>query len=158
MTVTIGSDYGTSYGAAAGFSMGSVIVSLAISVLVIVAMWKLFVKAGKPGWTAIVPFYNMYTAFDMVYGNGLKFLFLLIPFYNIYVGIKFYIDFAKVFGKSAGFGIGLIFLSPIFMCVLAFSDARYLGVKGRPVAQSYSAPKSDEDAKAALKAKLQARK
>ena len=52
-------------------------------------------------------------------------LLTLIPLYNIYVIIKFYLDLAHAFGKTTGFGIGLIFLSPIFMCILGFDDSTF---------------------------------
>lgn len=163
-TTTIGSDYG--YGASAGLGamMGVyIVVWLAVCVVMIVAMWKVFTKAGKPGWAAIIPFYNTYTLFDMVYGNGWKFLFLLVPFYNIYVGIKMYIDLASAFGKSGGFAVGLIFLNPIFMCILGFGPAVfepkcYTSIKKQAMPTGTARQMSDEEAKAALKAKLQSRK
>ena len=163
-TTTIGSDYG--YGASAGLGamMGVYsIVWLAVCVAMIVAMWKVFTKAGKPGWAAIIPIYNTYTLFDMVYGKGWKFLFLLVPFYNIYVGIKLYIDLAHCFGKSGGFAVGLIFLNPIFMCILGFGSAvfespYYKSVHVQATMAGTARQMSDEEAKAALKAKLQARK
>lgn len=109
-------------------SPGVSICSLALSVLLLVSMWVLFKKAGRKGWEAIIPFYNIYTAFDILYGNGIKFLTLLIPIYNIYVCIKYCFDFAKVFGKSTGFGFGILFLPYVFMPILAFSsDSQYVG-------------------------------
>lgn len=102
------------------------ILSLAFSILSLVAMWKVFIKMGYAGWESIVPFYNVYILFQALYGNGWKMLLLLIPLYNIYVAIKMEIDLAAAFGKSTGFGIGLIFLTPIFMCILAFSDSQYI--------------------------------
>ena len=99
----------------------------ALCVLGIVSMWKIFVKSGRSGWKCLIPFYNMYCEFDMLYGNGWKFLLLLIPFYNIYVAIKFVFDLAKAFGKGTGFGFGLLFLSFIFQCILAFGPAEYVG-------------------------------
>lgn len=104
------------------------LITIAVSVLVIIAQWKLFVKAGRHGWAALIPFYNTYTMFDIVYGNGISFLKLLIPFYNIYVMIKFYLDFAVCYGQSAAYGIGLWLLSPVFFPLLAFSsDTAYRG-------------------------------
>lgn len=103
------------------------IISLALAVVSYVAMWRVFEKADRPGWAALIPFYNAYTEFDIVYGNGWKFLLLLIPFYNIYVAIKFDIDFAHAYGQSTAFGVGLIFLSTIFTCILGFGSAEYEG-------------------------------
>ncbi len=98
-----------------------------LSILFIVAMWKIFTKANKPGWAAIIPFYNSYILFEIVLGSGIKFLWLFVPFVNIYFGILVSIKLAHSFGKSTGFGIGLLFLSPIFLPMLAFSDAEYIG-------------------------------
>ena len=101
---------------------------LAFLVLGVVAMWKIFEKAGEPGWAAIIPFYNLYVLFKITWGNGWKFLFLLIPIANIVFAIITMVKLAKAFGKSGGFAVGLIFLSIIFYCILAFDQSQYLGV------------------------------
>lgn len=100
--------------------------SLAFNILTLIAMWKVFMKMGYQGWESIVPFYNVYILFKEMYGNGWRMLLMLIPLYNIYVAIKIDLDLASAFGKSTGFGIGLIFLPPVFMCILAFSDSQYI--------------------------------
>ena len=109
-------------------SPGMTILRLAFAVLAIVAMCKIFEKAGKPGWAAIIPFYNIYVLFEITWGNGWKFLFLLIPIANIVFAIITMVKLAKAFGKSGGFAVGLIFLSIIFYCILAFDNSQYLGV------------------------------
>lgn len=137
-------------------ALGSMqIVTMIVAVVSIVAMWKLFTKAGRPGWAALIPFYNTYTLFDIVYpGHGIKFLLLLIPLVNIYIGIKCYIDLAKAFGKSGAYALGLIFLNPIFMCILGFDSSVYAYGTNRTVNQANQAA-SREDALAALRAKKQ---
>lgn len=128
------------------------IVTMIVAVVTIVAMWRLFTKAGRPGWAAIIPIYNTYTLFDIVYpGHGIKFLLMLIPFVNIYIGIKCYIDLAKAFGKSGAYALGLIFLNPIFMCILGFDSSVYAYGVNRTVNANQTASK--EDALAALRAK-----
>lgn len=109
-------------------SPGMSILSLAIAVLAIVALWKIFEKAGEPGWAAIIPFYNLYVLFKITWGSGWKFLLLLIPIANIVILIITMVKLAKAFGKSGGFAVGLIFLSVIFYCILAFDQSKYLGV------------------------------
>ena len=109
-------------------SPGMTILSLALAVLGIVAMWKIFEKAGEPGWAAIIPFYNLYVLFKITWGNGWKFLLLLIPIAKFVFLIITMVKLAKAFGKSGGFAVGLIFLSIIFYCILAFGDAQYIGV------------------------------
>ena len=98
----------------------SLIISIAIVVFMIVCLWKVFKKAGEPGWGAIVPFYDLYLEFKIAFGNGWFFLFLLIPF-----AIMLPFKMAKAFGKGVGFGFGLLFLSIIFYPILAFGDAKY---------------------------------
>ncbi|MBE5870074.1 MAG: signal peptidase I [Lachnospiraceae bacterium] len=103
------------------------LVSLAFSIAVIIAQCKVFEKAGEPWWAAIVPFYNTYKLFEIVYGNGWKFLFLFIPLVNIYFIIKLSINLANVFGEGTGFGLGLLFLAPVFYCILGFGNYEYIG-------------------------------
>lgn len=103
------------------------IITLIIGVITIIANWKVFTKAGKPGWTSLIPFYNMYQLFEVAGMNGWMFLLLLIPFVNFIIIIMLNINLAKAFGKETGFAIGLILLNPIFMLILAFSDAKYIG-------------------------------
>ena len=103
-------------------------ISFVVSALIIVSNWVVYRKMGRQGWESIIPFYNSYVMFEVLYGNGWKFLTLLIPIYNIYVFFKLYIDLAHGFSKSTGFGVGLALLSPIFLCILAFTDdAQFFG-------------------------------
>lgn len=113
--------------AAAGVAIVYSLVVIAIAVVIVVAMWKLFVKAGKPGWGAIVPFYNTYCLFDMSFGNGWLFLLLLVPCVNVVMQIIMYVKLAKAFGMGGGFAVGLIFLPYIFLPILGFGDAEYIG-------------------------------
>ena len=103
------------------------IVCIALTVLEIIAMWKIFAKAGEAGWKSIIPIYNMYILYKITFGNGLFFLFLLIPVADIIIQIICDVKLAKAFGHGIGFGIGLIFLSPIFTMILGFNDDTYLG-------------------------------
>lgn len=109
-------------------STGSIIISLACSALMVVSLWFIFKKAGRPGWAAVVPFYNLYVLFDITWGNGVKFLFLLIPFANVVFLILTYVKLAKSFGMSGGFAVGLVLVSVVFFPLLAFGGAQYLGV------------------------------
>lgn len=124
-------DYGYSEAAGAGMmaAMGVYyLVALVICVIALVAMWKIFVKADEPGWAAIVPFYNNYVLFKIAMGNGWLFLLCLIPVVGSIVALVAYYKLAIAFGKGVGFGIGMIFLTPIFLLLLAFGDAEYEGV------------------------------
>ncbi len=101
------------------------ILVLVITVIMIVANWKIYTKAGKPGWASIVPFYNMYVMYEIAGMNGWMFLLTFIPIVNIVIQIMLYLNLAKKFGKSTGFAIGLILLNPIFLLLLAFGNAEY---------------------------------
>ncbi len=101
---------------------------LACSVIMVIALWKIFVKAGEPGRAALIPLYNVYTLFKITWGSGWKFLLLLIPIANIVFGIMTYVKLAKAFGKGGGFAVGLLFLGVIFMCILGFGKDEYVGV------------------------------
>ena len=98
---------------------------LLITVLVLAANWMIFQKMGRKGWEAIVPLYNGYALFEELYGNGWKILLVLIPIYNVYLVFKTCIDLAHRFHKSTGFGVGLVFIYPVFGAILAFSNAVY---------------------------------
>lgn len=101
------------------------ILILVIAVIMIIANWKVFTKAGKPGWASIIPLYNMYVMFEIAGMNGWMFLLTFIPIVNIIIQIMLYLNLAKKFGKSTGFAIGLILLNPIFLLMLAFGNAEY---------------------------------
>lgn len=120
-------DYYT-YSSPPTFNPLPTIISLALCVFVLVCMWIVFRKAGKPGWAAIVPFYNLYVLFDITWGSGIRFLLLLIPIYNIILSIQTQVRLARAFGKSGGFAAGLVFLPYIFVPLLAFGKETYQGV------------------------------
>ena len=114
-------------GGGGAFGAVSMLFFLAIFVLVIAGMWKVFVKAGKPGWASIIPIYNLFVLLDIAKRPAWWFILFLIPFVNIIILIVVSLDIARVFGKGAGFGIGLALLGFIFYPLLGFSDATYQG-------------------------------
>ena len=100
---------------------------LVILVLTIIARWKLYTKAGRPGWASLIPFYTQYCFYDIAWGTGWLFLLGFVPIVNIVVGIMVNFKLAKAFGKATGFGFGLLFLNTIFMLILGLGDAKYEG-------------------------------
>jgi hypothetical protein len=121
-------DYGdVPTGLIGGVSAGVGIVYLAIIILMIAAMWKIFTKAGKPGWAAIIPIYNMIVLLEIVGKPIWWFILMFIPVVNIVILIIVNLELAKKFGQSVGFAIGLILLAPIFYPILGFGSARYQG-------------------------------
>ncbi|MNK55599.1 hypothetical protein D3C87_746150 [compost metagenome] len=116
-----------SSGVLAGIGAGAVILYLAIIVVMIVGMWKVFEKAGKPGWAAIIPIYNLIILLEIVGKPMIWILWLIIPCVNFVFAIWLYNLVAKSFGKSEGFTAGLIIFPYIFWPILGFGSATYLG-------------------------------
>ena len=105
----------------------SMIFGLLVALLIIVAMWKVFTKAGQPGWASIIPIYNLYIWCKIVGRPWWWILLMLIPFVNFIIAIILCIDLAKSFGKGVGFGLGLALLGFIFWPILGFGSAQYQG-------------------------------
>jgi hypothetical protein len=100
---------------------------LAFTILILAAWWKIFTKAGQPGWACIIPIYNLYVWCKIVGRPWWWILLMLIPFVNFIILIILIIDLAKSFGKGVGFGIGLLLLAVIFFPILGFGRAQYQG-------------------------------
>ncbi|MFZ6051076.1 DUF5684 domain-containing protein [Halocola ammonii] len=114
-------------GIIAGLGAGVMIIYLAILLLTIISLWKIFTKAGKPGWAAIIPIYNAIVILQII-GKPLWWIVLfLIPIVNVIFSIWATNLLAKSFGKSEGFTVGMIFLPFIFYPILGFGSAEYQG-------------------------------
>ena len=102
-----------------------IVVPLLFALVTIAGMWKVFTKAGQPGWAAIIPLYNVYVLVTEVAGRDLLWVILsiIVPL-ALVVPL---IDVAKAFGKGTGYGVGLWLLGPIFFPLLGFGSARYQG-------------------------------
>jgi uncharacterized membrane protein YhaH (DUF805 family) len=117
----------SSDGSAAGAIFGLIFMAIYFGVIIvaIAGAWKTFEKAGRPGWAAIVPLYNMVVGAQIAGKSGWWVVLMMIPGVSIVAGILWGQAMAKVFGKGAGFGVGLTFLSPIFLAILGFGSAEY---------------------------------
>ena len=120
-----GTSYGVSTtsgltGAIAAMGLFFLILSMVLSILMIVSLWKIFKKAGKPGWASIIPIYNIYIMCEIAEKEWWYVLLSCVPFANIYAMIVLYNGMAKRFGKSGGFVAGMILLPVIFFPMLAF--------------------------------------
>jgi hypothetical protein len=98
--------------------------------ITIVSAWRVFAKAGKPGWASIVPIYNL-VVWQQIAGKPLWWIALyFVPFVNLVVAVLCGFALARNFGKGKAFGLGLVLLPWIFIPVLAFGDDVYLGTAG----------------------------
>ena len=109
---------------------GVILILVAFWIFLIAAQWKVFEKAGQPGWACIIPIYNIYIMTKIGGKPGYWVLLLLVPFVNIVIIIWLINMISKSFGKDEGFTAGLIFLSFIFWPILGFGSAKYLGPFG----------------------------
>jgi hypothetical protein len=100
---------------------------LIISIISIIGQWKVYTKAGKPGWACIIPIYNLIVLLEIA-GKPIWWIFLfLIPCVNI-IFIVWTINLvSKSFGQSEGFTVGLLLLGFIFWPILGFGNYQYLG-------------------------------
>ena len=106
----------------------TVVISLIIAVVAIIALWRVFTKAGRPGWAAIIPIYNIYTLVKVSGNSGWFTLLYFVPIANIVVSIIVALGVAKNFGKSAAFGIVALWLfSLIGYLIIGFGSAKYQG-------------------------------
>ena len=131
MVTTYNTSYSTSTAnpAAVGGIIGTLwIIILIVAALTIVPMWKVFKKAGQPGWAALIPFYNTYIMIKIAGRPDWFLLLFFIPFVNIIAAALVLIDLAKAFGKSTTFAIfGLLLFPVIGWMILAFGNATYKG-------------------------------
>ena len=104
-----------------------IVVYVAFAVFYLASFWKVYTKAGQPGWAAVIPIYNFIVLMKIVGRPWWWILLFLVPIVNIIVLFIVYIDLAKSFGKSTGFGVGLALLGIIFLPILAWGDATYRG-------------------------------
>jgi len=106
-------------------SSGIYIVFLAFALLMIISGWKMFVKAGMPGWGIIVPIYNLYLYCKLAGKPAWWIILCFIPVVNIVPAFVLPIGISQKFGQGIGFGIGMIFLPFIFVPILGFGSAQY---------------------------------
>ncbi|MDX9868782.1 MAG: DUF5684 domain-containing protein [Kiritimatiellia bacterium] len=107
--------------------MFPVMFALALGLLMLVSMWRVFTKAGQPGWAILIPIYNTYVMLKIAGKPGWWLLLMLVPVVNLIVTILMLAGIAQNFGKGGGYVLGLIFLPFLFYPMLAFGDAQYCG-------------------------------
>ena len=151
-------DYNYSYdvndGALGALLAVYILLMIAIYVVTVVGLWKMYVKAGRPGWAAIVPIYNWWVWVEMIgrprwwfWALVASVLLSWIPFIGIILGILMFVlylmgclDMAKAFGRGAGTGVGLWLVPFVFAPILGFGDAQYLGPVATATGGGYGAP------------------
>lgn len=102
-----------------------VLIAIAWAVLVIIAKWKIFAKAGKDGWKSLIPVYSDYTMLQILNMEPLLCFLMLVPGAHFMLNIVMQVKLAHSFKKGTGFAIGLILIEPVFDMILGFGSAKY---------------------------------
>jgi ABC-type phosphate transport system permease subunit len=113
-----------------------VLIFLAILAFLLVAYWKIFEKAGQPGWAALIPIYNIYILTKIIGKPGYWTLLMLIPFVSVVFAIWGTNLLSKSFGKDEGFTVGLILLGFVFIPILGFGASKYIGAQSSEALQA----------------------
>lgn len=115
-------------------------VAIIFYILQVVAMWKIFEKAGEAGWKSLIPIYNLYILLKLIRFNWwllLGLLIFIIPIIGWVIGAIYMFvlqviicyRLSRSFGKELGYTIGLLLLAPIFYLILGFGSAKYKALK-----------------------------
>ena len=110
------------------FTSALILTGLIFTIVNIVAFWRIFEKAGVPGWKSIIPVYNLLNLFDILGKPRYWILFILIPGLHLFISIWMFILLGQRFQQSDLFIMGLFLFGFIFVSVLAFGDSEYDGL------------------------------
>ncbi|MBV9322390.1 MAG: signal peptidase I [Chloroflexi bacterium] len=105
--------------------------ALVVYVVYVIGAWKVFTKADRPGWWSIIPIWNAAVLLQISGRSGWWVLGYVVPLLNLFVQIRWGVEMANSYGRGVGFAIGLILLEPLFLVILGFGGARYLGPAAR---------------------------
>lgn len=107
-----------------------IVILVAFVILALASMWTIYEKAGKEGWAAIIPIYNIIVFMEII-GKPWWWLFLwMIPYLNLIWVIWGWNLMVKSFGKSEGYTVGILIFPFIFIPMLAFGSSQYVGPAG----------------------------
>lgn len=110
-----------------GFPIAFLLIILAVSILLVVAYWVIYERAGRAGWKSLIPFYNIYVLMEISGKPGWWMFLLFIPLVGVVIYFLAMLSLAKKFGRSELFGVGIFLLPMIFLPLLAFGDSQYEG-------------------------------
>ncbi len=103
------------------------IVYILIVLLTAAGLWRMFEKAGKPGWAAIIPFYNLWVMMEIIGRPNVHMLWCLCPIANIVFALIWYIELSQSFGRSAGWGVLAFFFPFVAWPIIGFGEDKYIG-------------------------------
>ena len=148
LNLTLAMGYGGAEAQGGGAGMIFMAIWLIACLAIVAGMWKVFTKAGQPGWGVLVPIYNAYLMTKIAQRPAWWLILMLIPFVGLIVHVVMSIDIAKHFGKGTGFGVGMACF--IFYPVLGFGSAQYGGGHdSHAMSHDMNAPTGDDQQQAA---------
>ena len=132
-------------------TISAVIASLIFYIVLVIANWKIFTKAGEAGWKSIIPIYNGYILYKISWKTSVFWITVVLALIGgilngignpvtsvigvilnivvIVIGIMQSYKLSKAFGHAVGFTVGLVLLPPIFTLILGFGSSEYIGVQ-----------------------------
>ena len=126
------------------------VVMLIWYVIIVIANWKIFTKAGEAGWKSIIPVYNIYILYKICWKTNMFWIMLacsilgtvfsalggfwsvlgsIVMIASAVISIMQNIKLSKAFGHGGGYAVGLILLQPIFILILGFGKSTYVGAQ-----------------------------
>ena len=102
-----------------------VLIYIIVAIILYASLWIIYTKANQPGWSAIIPVYDIYIWTQVVNRPWWWTILFFIPPITIIVYIIMLNDLSNRFGQNAWFTLGLLFLPIIFLPVLAFGEYEF---------------------------------
>lgn len=109
------------------YSLSFSFCGLLVFAAVVAGMWQIFTKAGRDGWKAIIPIYNIWVLLDIVGRPGWWIILFFIPLVNLVIWFVVSLDLAKSFDHGMGMAIGLFVLPWLFYIILGWGESQYYG-------------------------------
>lgn len=126
-----------------------VIVAVLATVLTCFGLWMTFRKAGKPGWAAIVPIYNVIVLLEIVERPVWWTVLFFIPLANLVIVFIVLQALAKHFDKGVGFAVGLFLLPFVFLPILGLRGSGVTAGEGTQARTTATADAADDESEIA---------
>ena len=114
-------------GGLSGFIILPLILYVILLIILLMGIWRMFEKGGIPGILGLIPIVNIFFLAKLAGKPMWWALLFMIPFVNVVIAILILIGIAERFGRGIGTALGLVFLTPIFFCILGYGSAEYSG-------------------------------
>jgi hypothetical protein len=117
------------------------LLTVALSVALLAALWRIVAKAGRPGWISLIPLYNLVVLLQIIGRPWWYLVFLCFPPAAAVLAVVLLFGVTRSFGKGWPFAIGMVFLPFVFIPILAFGGAGYVGPMGPSYRRGQALPR-----------------